>query len=140
MNDVLIKAAMTRSNPFFQQAKQIGKMFQNKGNTNGGSIIANTKAPMSMDAIAAEKEKKKLEQDAKKQEEGGAELSKAQQEWEIQKQHELNKIEIAKMLANSAPPSISVHPRPEEPLTHQALHDWAGRLTKDLKRLTGRKL
>ena len=90
-------------------------------------------------ATGLESKKKKLEQDAKKQEEGGAELSRAQQEWEIQKQHELNKIEIAKMLAKTAPPSINVQPRPEEPLTHQALHDWAGRLTKDLKRLTGRK-
>ena len=140
--EFLLKTAMTRGNPFFQQSKMIGRMFQQNQNTNGKQIINGAKknAPMSMNEIAAQKKEEELKRNEEKQTQDTGELTKKQEEFAREQQHERHKLEIEKMLAKAKGPDqkINVHPRPEEPETHQALGEWAGRLTKDLKRLVAR--
>jgi len=137
-----IKVAMTRSNPFFQQSKMIGRLFQQNQNTNGNRIIGERKkSPMSMDEIAARDKEKELKRNEEKQTQEGGELAKQKEEFERQQQHERNKLEIEKMLAKMKGPDqkILVQPKPEDPATHKALGQWADRLAKDLKRLVARK-
>ena len=140
--EFFIKLSMTYCNPFFQQSKMIGRMFQQNQNTNGKQIINGAKKnPMSMDDIAAQKKQDELKRQEEKQTQGAGDLAKQQEEFARQQQHERHKLEIEKMLAKAKGPdqNILVQPRPEEPATHQALGEWAGRLTKDLKRLVARK-
>lgn len=140
--EFFLKLSMTRSNPFFQQAKMVGRMFQQNQNTNGKQIIsgAQKNAPMSMNEIAAQKKEQELKRNEEKQTQDSGELAKKQEEFARQQQHERHKLEIEKMLAKAKGPDqkINVHPRQEEPETHKALGAWAGRLTKDLKRLIAR--
>jgi hypothetical protein len=140
-SETFTKISMTRGNPFFQQSKLIGRMFQQNQNTNGKQIINGAKkTPMSMDEIAAQKKQDELKREEEKHTQATGELTKQQEEFKREQQHERHKLEIEKMLAKAKGPDqkIMVHPRPEEPRTHQALGDWAGRLTKDLKRLVTR--
>lgn len=140
---VLIKSASTVRNPFFQQAKQIGSMFQKgrAGGTNGASIIqeARSKTPMSMNDIALQKQQETLGKDQKKFQEEQAALAQQQQQFALQQQHEKQKLEIEKMLASKQAPSVNMLPQPEQASTHQAMTAWAKRLNKDLLRLTTRR-
>jgi hypothetical protein len=137
-----LKLSMTRGNPFFQQSKMIGRMFQQNQNTNGKQIINGAKknAPMSMNDIAAQKKEEELKRNEDKQTQDTGELTKKREEFAREQQHERHKLEIEKMLARAkgSDQKSNVRSRQEEPETHKALGAWAGRLAKDLKRLVAR--
>ncbi len=118
-------------------AKQVGKMFTaNKGQTNGGSIIAGAgKAPMSMNDIALQKREQEMTRNQGKFEKDQAALAQQQQQFAIQQQHEKNKLEIEKMLASQTPAPNVIAPQPEPSQTMAAFSSGFKRLTKDLQRL-----